>query len=90
MRNSISKATVALATALTILAVVTSSAAPATAGGFRMGGFGGGGFHSGSGGGLGRRMLEQWPRLRLLGQLPWPSLRERLFVTASRSTIENP
>jgi hypothetical protein len=52
MRNSISKATIALATALTILTAVITSADPADASGFRMGGFGGGGFHSGFAGGF--------------------------------------
>ena len=47
MRNSIFKATIALTSALTMLAAVMSPVAPASAAQFHMGGFGGGGFHSG-------------------------------------------
>jgi hypothetical protein len=52
MRNSIFKATITLASALTMLAAVMSPLAPASAAQFHMGGFGGGGFHSGFGGGF--------------------------------------
>src|SRR5208282_6715316 len=50
MRNSISKAKIALTAALAMATAVVSSVAPASAG-FRMGGSGGG-FHSGFGGGF--------------------------------------
>jgi hypothetical protein len=52
MRNSIFKATITLASALTMLAAVMSPLAPASAAQFHMGGFGGGGFHSRFGGGF--------------------------------------